>query len=57
MENSITLDPILRIQEAEWIITLPIKDSTVYDIKKLVEQLRNPGTTIEIKNGWKLNHI
>jgi len=58
MKSSITVEK-LRIQEGEWIITLPITDTnTIQDLSDLVEQLRYPTNAgVIMKNGWKIDHI
>lgn len=57
MEDNIATTK-LKIQEGEWIITLPVeKTNTIQDLKNLVEQLRNPKASLYIKPGWKIDHI
>lgn len=45
----------LRIQEGEWIITLPITE-TVEKLAKVVLSLRS-GHMPRLPEGWRLDHI
>lgn len=58
MKNSPNAVEKLRIQEGEWIITIPVKASTIKDLKNVVDQLRNrPNEGLTLKPGWRLGHI
>ncbi len=57
MKNVTIATKQLKIQEGEWIITMPVED-TILDLKKVVEKLRfTPYEGLVLKVGWSLKHI